>query len=298
MALRLLAVALLSLMFACVKLLSERGVGVIESLFYRQFILLMVVLLWMGGGALSGKGQGFAAVKTKRPFAHLTRMAVGLTAMGFNFWSYTLLPMAEATTIGFAVPIFATAMAALLLKEPTGIHRWAAVILGFIGILIVLQPGGVHINPFGGTVAIAAAALTASVTIVIRRLGATESAATIVFWFALTSLIPLTPAMMLLGTWHEPHVWGIIALMGIAGGLAQLALTAALRLAPVALVMPMDYTGLLWASLLGFLLFRQWPVPTTWIGAPVIIASGLYILWRETVQRRGVLREPARTSDV
>lgn len=293
MALRLLSVAMLSIMFACVKLLGDHGVGVIESLFYRQFILLGVVILWMAAGETSGRGAGFEAMRTNRPMAHLVRMIIGIIAMGFNFWSYTLLPMAEATTIGFAVPIFATALAALLLKEPTGIHRWGAVLVGFVGVLIVLQPGGSHISLFGGTVAIVAAMLTASVTVVLRRLGATERAPTIVFWFALTSLLPLGLAMLRVGQWHDAATWGLLLLMGVAGGIAQLALTASLRLAPVALVMPMDYTGLLWASLIGFILFLEWPSTATWLGAPVIIASGLYILWRERRRARQALMEPA-----
>lgn len=286
MGLRLIAVALLSVMFACVKLLSARGVTVIESLFYRQFILLFVALAWMAGDGWFGSGTGFRAIHTDRPRAHLVRMLVGLTAMGFNFWSYTLLPMAEATTIGFAVPIFATALAALVLREPTGLHRWSAVIAGFIGVMIVLHPGATHISLLGGVVSVIAAMLTASVTVVIRNLGATEGSLTIVFWFALTSLLPLSVAMFFYGEMHGSTVWSIALIMGIAGGLAQIALTASLRLAPVALVMPMDYTSLLWSSLIGFLLFQQWPGPTTWLGAPVIIASGLYILWRETVRKR------------
>lgn len=286
MALRLLSVMTLSIMFACVKYLSQHGVEVIESLFYRQLILLLVVLIWIGSAHLKNSGSGFELLRTQRPGAHLVRMIVGIIAMGFNFWSFTLLPMAEATTIGFAVPIFATVMAALFLREPTGIHRWAAVFIGFLGVLLVLQPGSAHISLAGGSVAIIAALLTASVTVVIRRLGATERAPTIVFWFALTSLLPLTPAMWIIGSAHPPLIWAIILLMGIAGGIAQLALTASLRLAPVALVMPMDYTGLLWASLIGLIVFAQWPSPMTWIGAPIIIASGLYILWREQKARQ------------
>ena len=297
MALRLLSVAMLSVMFACVKLLGERGVGVIESLFYRQFILLGVVLLWMAAGKGSGRGAGFEAMRTHRPMAHLIRMIIGIVAMGFNFWSYTLLPMAEATTIGFAVPIFATALAALLLKEPTGIHRWGAVLAGYVGVVIVLQPGGSHISLFGGSVAIVAAMLTASVTVVLRRLGATERAPTIVFWFALTSLIPLGLAMLRVGQFHDGPTWGLLLLMGVAGGIAQLALTASLRLAPIALVMPMDYTGLLWASLIGFILFYQWPGAATWFGAPLIIASGLYILWRERVRAQQAFMEPAASPE-
>lgn len=297
MALRLLSVAMLSVMFACVKLLGERGVGVIESLFYRQFILLGVVLLWMAAGQSSGRSVGFEAMRTNRPMAHLVRMIIGIVAMGFNFWSYSLLPMAEATTIGFAVPIFATALAALLLKEPTGIHRWGAVLVGFAGVLVVLQPGGSHISLFGGSVAIVAAMLTASVTVVLRRLGATERAPTIVFWFALTSLLPLGLAMLRVGQFHDAATWGLLLLMGVAGGIAQLALTASLRLAPVALVMPMDYTGLLWASLIGFILFYEWPSVATWLGAPVIIASGLYILWRERVRTQQAFMEPAASPE-
>ena len=285
MVLRLVAVALLSVMFACVKLMSERGVTVMESLFFRQFILLFVAVAWMAVDSRFGSGVGFEAIKTKKPRAHLIRMIVGLTAMGFNFGSYALLPMAEATTIAFAVPIFATALAALILHEPTGIHRWGAVLVGFIGVLIVVQPGSAHISLLGGIVAVVAALLTASVTIVIRNLGATEGSLTIVFWFALTSLIPLVPSMFWFAELHEPAVWGIALVMGIAGGLAQIALTSSLRLAPVALVMPMDYTGLIWASLFGWLLFSQWPTASTFAGAPIIIASGLYILWRETKLR-------------
>jgi drug/metabolite transporter (DMT)-like permease len=213
-------------------------------------------------------------------------MALGVVAMGLNFLAMILLPLAEATAIGFTVPIFATVLAALVLGERTGRWRWGAVAAGFLGVLLIVQPGSGDVPVTGAAVAIAAALLTASVTIVIRRLGATEKTSTTVFWFAVSSLVPLGLLMLRYGTMHDAQTWGILAGMALAGGLAQLTLTGALRLAPVALVMPMDYTSLLWATLLGIWIFSELPTPWTWVGAPIIIASGLVIVWREHRLRR------------
>jgi drug/metabolite transporter (DMT)-like permease len=172
-------------------------------------------------------------------------------------------------------------LAALMLGEPTGKWRWGAVGVGFAGVLLIVQPGSGAVPLLGASVALVAALMTASVTIVIRRLGATERAATTVFWFAVSSLVPLGLAMLVFARRHDGGTWMMLAGLALAGGLAQLALTGALRLAPVALVMPMDYTSLLWALLLGSWIFGEVPTPWIWVGAPIIIASGLVIVWRE-----------------
>jgi len=145
----------------------------------------------------------------------------------------------------------------------------------------LLQAVSGHISAHGGLVAIAAALSTACATIAIRHLGATEAVATTVFWFGATSLIPLGLAMPFVAHAHDAATFAVIAGLSIAGGIAQLALTGALRLAPVALVMPMDYSGLLWATMLGLLVFNQRPSHWTWLGAPIVIGAGLVILWRE-----------------
>jgi drug/metabolite transporter (DMT)-like permease len=275
-------------MFALVKLVSTRGVNVVESLFYRQC-----------GSALCATGMvalgpGFASLRTKRVRAHVGRMALGLGAMALNFLAFILLPLAEATTIGFSVPIFSVVLAALVLGEPTGRWRWSAVAAGFAGVMIIVQPGTGDVPLLGAAVALAAALLTASVTVVIRRLGATERAATTVFWFAVSSLVPLGLAMPLFAREHDVATWLMLAGLALAGGLAQLTLTGALRLAPVALVMPMDYTSLLWALLLGSWIFAEVPTPWIWVGAPIIIASGLVIVWREhRLHRRAALSAEA-----
>ena len=274
-ALRLLTALLLAIMFALVKLASTRGVNVIESLFYRQCGSALCAT------GLVAVGPGFASLRTQRVWAHVGRMALGLGAMGLNFLAFILLPLAEATTIGFSVPIFSVILAALVLDEPTGRWRWGAVATGFAGVLLIVQPGSGDVPLLGASVALVAALLTASVTIVIRRLGKTERAATTVFWFAVSSLVPLGMGMLLFGRSHDRSTWLILAGLALAGGLAQLTLTGALRLAPVALVMPMDYTSLLWALLLGSWIFGELPTSWIWIGAPIIIASGLVIVWRE-----------------
>jgi drug/metabolite transporter (DMT)-like permease len=276
MGLRLVSALALALMFAGVKWVGQRGVGVAETLFYRQIGSVVCAAAWV---ALSG--ARFGSLRTNRFGAHAARMAIGVVAMLLNFLMVTLLPLAEATSIGFSVPIFATLLAALVLGEPTGRWRWGAVIAGFLGVVVIVQPGSGHIGAYGGLVAIGAALSTACATIAIRHLGATEAVTTTVFWFGVTSLVPLGLAMPFVAHAHDGPTFAAIAALSLAGGIAQLALTGALRLAPVSLVMPMDYSALLWASLLGLLLFDQAPSRWTWLGAPIVIAAGLVILWRE-----------------
>ena len=284
MSLRLIAAAALAVMFALVKLLDARGVTLVESLFYRQGLALIPVTIWLM------LGPGLASVKTKRIGVHISRMVVGLSGMSLNFLGMILLPMTEATVAGFTVPIFATLLAILFLGERPGMWRWGAILLGFIGVLVVLHPDSAMFQSKGMLIALAGALLTAGVSILIRQLGATEPPTTVVFWFSLTSLVPLGLLMPWFGSLdHGPAVWGLLLAMGIVGGLAQIFLTAALRYGPVAVVLPMDYSSLIWSTLLGWLLFQTLPTATTLIGAPIIIASGLVILWRERVQ----LRQPS-----
>jgi len=282
--LRLLTALLLAIMFALVKLAATRGVNIVETLFYRQCGSALCAV------GLVAAGPGFRSLHSRRVGAHVGRMALGMAAMALNFMAMIMLPLAEATVIGFSVPIFSTVLAAMILGEPTGRWRWGAVAAGFVGVLLVVQPGTGEVPLLGASVALFAALLTASVTIVIRRLGATERASTTVFWFAASSLVPLGLLMIWFSRGHDPITWAILAGLALAGGLAQLTLTGALRLAPVALVMPMDYTSLIWAVLLGAWIFGEMPTPWIWVGAPIIIASGLTIVWREhRLARRAAL---------
>ncbi len=273
-AIRLAAVFFIGIMAACVKLAGEQDVHVVESLFWRQLTGLPVVLLWL-------HWQGATRdIQTSRPWGHAARMLLGMSGMALNFTAMTMLPLAESTTIGFAIPIFSAVMAAIFLKERTGIWRWSAAIIGFAGVWIVVQPGQL-MHGVGSIVAMAGAFMTAAVTIQIRTLSRTETTGAIVFWFSLSSLLPLGIALPFFIGDHNAQAWLYIAGLSFSGALAQICLTASLRFAPVSVVMPMDYSALLWGTLYGWLLFDQLPAATTWIGAPIIIGAGVIIAWRE-----------------
>lgn len=284
---RLFSILALSTMSLLVKLASESGIRLTEIMFWRQFAAIPVALIWVAATA------GFASLHTQRFGAHLRRSFLGVTGMVFTFGSVILLPLAEATTLGFTVPIFATILSALVLREQVGVHRWAAVILGFIGVLIVIQPGSGGFPLKGALVGLISALIIGVISIHLRDMGRTEAPATTVFYFSLLSstmllalhLAPLPDTVSQMVAWgpgsHSSAQWLLILGLGLCGGLGQIALTASLRYAPVSTVVGMDYTSLIWSTLYGFAVWGVLPSHATWVGAPIIIASGLYIAWRE-----------------
>lgn len=277
---RLLAAIALMAMFSLSKLLQDRGVSLVETVSYRQLTALPIIAVWIV--AVHGP-SGF---RPQRIGGHVSRTAVGLLSMVLNFGSYALLPLAEATTIGFSAPIFGTILSAVLLKEAVGWHRWSAVIIGFVGVILIVGPASAHLPVAGLTVAFGAAVGVASVSILVRQLARQETAAAIVFWFTLLSTPPALLGLALFGTGHDLVTFLLIGCMGLAGGIAQLLMTVSLKWGSIAVVMPMDYTSILWATLAGWLFWGTLPLLTTWIGGAVIIGSGLYIVWREHM--RGV----------
>lgn len=277
LALRLFAIACLSTMSALIKFAETRGATLIETMFHRQLWAVPLVLGWIASG------PGLRSIRTSRFGAHALRTAVGLTGMVFTFGAVLLLPLAEATAFQFTVPIFATLLGALVLGEKTGWHRWGAVVLGFLGVLVVAQPGSGHIPPLGAIVGLLAALFVAIVAILLRQITRTESTGTTVLLFSVLSVPPLGILYAFQLQPHDLLTWGVLIGIGLVGGVGQLALTASVRFAPVSAVVPMDYSGLVWATLYGWLLFGVLPTSYTWLGAPVIIASGLYIVWRERV---------------
>jgi len=280
-ALRLLAMLSLSVMFVLVKYIDAAGIHLVESLFWRQALVLPLLAIW----ALTHGGLGL--FKTQRIGIHARRAMMGLTGMALNFGGMIFLPMAEATTINLSVPIICVFLAAALLGERVGWQRWGAVVIGFVGVLIVLNPTTLLMQGFEGDhglgtlIALGGAVMTALITIQVRDLGRTESAMTIVFWFSLISMIPLGIALPFVFTPHSAGEWGLLVGLGLLGAVVQLSLTGALRLAPVSVVTPMDYSSLLWSIACGWWFFGTLPADTTWIGAPLIVASGLFIAWRE-----------------
>ena len=285
---RLVATLFLTAMFALAKLAQQRGVNLIEILFFRQSIMILPVV------AIAALGPGLASLKTRRPGAHIRRAATGLTGMAFNFATVSMLPLAEAQTLWFTAPLFSTVLGVVWLREAVGWHRWGAVIAGFIGVLIVFQPQSGHLPLIGGSIGLAASLMVAITAILIRQIGRTEGSLTTVFWFGVSSSVALLIPFLWAVRAHDPLTWWLVVAVGIFGALGQITLTFSLRFAPVSVVAPVDYASLIWSTAFGAWLFGSWPTPWTWVGAPVIIASGLYIVWRE--QRRGRMALAAATT--
>ena len=288
--LRIGAMFVIGIMFLLVKIAGNRGVHIAESLFWRQLAGLPVAIAWLWWN------RDLASIRTQQPGGHALRMILGIAAMGLNFTSMTLLPMAYATTFGFATQIFATILAALFLAEPTGKYRWGAVIMGFIGILVALRPGQGGFNNTGVIVALSGALLTGCTVIQLRRLNRTETPGAIVFWFSLTSIVPLGIAQIFVARSHDAETWTVIGGLALAGAIGQILLTASLRYASVATIMTIDYGSLIWTALLGYVVFADVPGIAVLQGAPLIIGAGLIIAWREQhlARQRSVLARRSR----
>ena len=285
-ALRIGAASCFAGMATLIKLGYQHGVSTVELGFYRFLFGLPPLLLWIGWSRNPG------AWRTKRPAAHLWRAAIGLSTMLMGFSALAYLPLAEATTIGFAAPLFAVMLSALVLKEPVGRHRWSAVALGFVGVLIVMRPEGA-LPAIGLALAVGGAFGSGIVTITIRQIGRTEGTQTTVLWFTMLAILALGTMMPFYADGHDPVTWAILVALGTVGGVGQLFLTSSLRYAPVPVVVPFDYAQLLWAVALGWLVFDDHAPPTTWAGAAVIIASGLYTVYREHKLGRDKLKAEA-----
>lgn len=286
-ALRLCAATCFAVMAAFIKLGHRHGVSTVELGFYRFAFGLPPLILWIAWS------RNWTAWRTARPLAHLWRAAIGLTTMLLGFAALFYLPLAEATTIGFAAPLFAVMLSALLLKEPVGRHRWSAVVIGFAGVLIVTRPDSAHLPAIGLALALAAAFGSGIVTITLRQIGRTEGTQTSVLWFTGLATLALGTTLPFHGTGHDPWTWAILFGLGLSGGLGQIFLTSSLRYAPVSVVVPFDYAQILWAALLGWLIFADHAPATTWAGAAVIVASGLYTVHREHKLGRDKPKEEA-----
>ncbi len=274
----LLAVLLFSTMDVLVKLAAE-SYPVGQIIFFRNLLAFLPIVFFVR------RAGGIAVLRTRHLRLHLWRAATGVGAMFCFFLAFALLPLGEAVALGQAGPIFLTALSVPLLSERVGVRRWSAVAVGFLGVLVMTRPGTGVFEP-AALVALAGALLYALAMISIRRLGANEPAATIVFYF--TSFATLAGLATLPFGWRVPDPVGLAMLVtiGLIGGVAQMALTQSFRLAPVAVVAPFEYGGLVFAVLFGYLIWHDFPNVYVLAGAALVVASGLYILHRETILAR------------
>lgn len=267
-ALRLCGVAAFAAMMALLKFAMAQGASTYDVIFYRNAFALPVILLWifyLGG---------LSVVRTRRVGAHAMRGILGLAVMVCTFVALSFLPLAEATAIGFLAPIFATILSSFVLKERVRRDQWAALCVGFVGILLIVQPNGQNFSLLGVLTGLAAAFGTAVVSLLLRSLGQLENAVTTVFWFtAIATCLTAIPFFAWQDFSARDISWPLIA-AGLVGGIAQMLITASVRYAPLSMVSPFDYVQILWASCWGYLLFGQGMTGEGIVGAGLIILSG------------------------
>jgi drug/metabolite transporter (DMT)-like permease len=285
--LALLAFALFSSMDAMIKWLSA-GYPVHEMLFFNAAFALVPVAI------MTYRAGGLRDLRTSRLGLHLLRGACGMTAAFSAFTAYSLMPLADAYAIIFATPLLITVLSVPLLGETVRWRRWSAVLVGFAGVLVMLQPGSGSFDFAAGAAMLAASASALSV-ILVRKLAATETMASIAFY---TNAAAVTVMAGLLPFGFVPPTLADLALMavaGLAGGSAVMLLIAGYRRAPAAVVAPFQYSQMLWGVALGLLLWGDVPAQAVVLGATIVVASGLYILYREVV-RAGGEPVPARAA--
>lgn len=279
-ALKLAATFFFSLMYVAIRLAPDAPIG--EVVFFRGLFALVPVL------ALSYATNGPSAlIRTERPWLHLRRAIAGAASMFLNFYAVTRIPLAELTAFSFVMPIFATVLAALVLGERVGPHRAVAVVAGFSGVLLMTQAHGApdfHSSvgaSLGAAAAIGGALLSAFVVVFIRHMSATESSEAIVFFFMSACAASGAVAMAFERPTFSPAELGWLVACGVLGGAGQVCMTYSYRFAEPSLLAAFDYTAMVWAVAFGFFIFAERPAALVLAGAGVVIASGLYIGWRE-----------------
>lgn len=283
--LKLTSTASFAMMSALVKELSVRyPIG--EVVFCRAFFALIPLVIW-----LSWRGEFPTAIRTNNLVGHLRRCGVGTTGMFLGFLALSVLPLTDAVAIGYAAPLITVVLAALVLKETIRIYRWSAAVLGLAGVLVMLAPHLGVGNPgavatsgaaMGALAAILGACCSAWATIEIRRLTATETTGAIVFYFmAFTALAGLTTMFFYQSVMPDAQDAALLILMGILGGIGQILMTQSFRYADASLIAPFEYTSMIWAVLLGWFLFSQFPSTWVVVGASIVTLSGIFVIWRE-----------------
>jgi drug/metabolite transporter (DMT)-like permease len=269
----LLATLCIVLMNACAKMSSSHH-GPVEMVFYRGVVALGLLIPYM----LATHPP--TIFKTRRIGAHLYRATVGNIGVGLVFWAYSLLPMANATALLFASPLFVTTLSPLLLRERVGGMRWMAVAVGFGGVVLIARPSFDLLVDPASMVGLGAALCVALVDMALRNLGRTENPLTTVFYFLLGGVALSAPYTLIYGSAPAGHTLFWIVGIGIFTAVQQLAKTAAYRYAEASFLAPYTYTAIVWATLTGWLLWHEGVTMPVAIGTGVVVASNLFILRR------------------
>jgi len=273
----LAATAVLTCMHASVRHVSG-GMHPFEITFFRNLFGLMAIL------PLAMRA-GIASMKSRQPGLQLLRSGFGVVAMFTWFYALSVVPIAQATALSFTSVIFGSIGAALFLGERMRLRRWSAVAAGFVGALVILRPGFSDAHPAAFMVVLSSICWAAAL-LTVKRLATTDSVVCIVTWNSV--LLTTISLPIAIPVWTTPSseqlLW--LGLIGVLATLGHLAMTSAFKASEATVVFPVDYTRLVWASIIGYLAFSEVPDLWTWVGGTIIFASTTYIAYREAALRR------------
>jgi drug/metabolite transporter (DMT)-like permease len=253
-----------------------------EVAFFRCFFSLLPCLV-----LIAGSGTFRRLLRTRRLKDHIAIGVLQFISMMCLFLAFGTMPLADAVAITFSTPMFLTLLSIPLLGEKVGPHRWGAVLLGFAGVLLMIRAGGAlggGLASTGALLALATAAIGAYITILVRRMTLTDTSAALVIYQ--TVILTVLSAALLPFAWETPG-WQdglLMAGIGIFAGIGQFWWTQAFRFAPAAVAAPFSYLAMVWSLGLGYLVWGDVPTTLLIAGAAVVVTSGLYILYRETVR--------------
>ncbi len=270
-----------SFMGAGVKLLSD-DLHPIIICFYRCLMGLIIITPFVAR-------KNFKALQTDNMRLQIFRALINIISMICWFSAIGMMHFEKATALGFTTPLFTTVLAVLILGEVIRFHRTAALLLGFVGILIIIRPGYMPFE-FGTILMLIASFSFSFVLIFVKKLSATDSSLTIIFYH----LLYMTPAFFILSFfyWESINVNQLIIfiLMGASGLLSHWCLAQAFKMSDTTFVMPLQFTKLIWASLIGLFIFSEQPDIWTWVGGVIIFFSVVYITYREAFKKKGTLK--------
>ncbi|MEM7443640.1 MAG: DMT family transporter [Pseudomonadota bacterium] len=273
-----LAILLLASMDAVIKWLSS-DYSTQQIVFFRAVFGLIPLM------TILAVRRAFRDLRTRRLGGQIGRGLLSACAAICFFYAFGQMPLADAYAIAFASPLFVTALSVPILGERVGVHRWGAVAVGFIGILVVLRPGQTGLDQFltlGALAALMGTFFFSLSVVLIRRMTRTETNAALVFYAALVTIVVSGAALPFGFAWPNAVDFGLLALVGFLGGMGMILVTDAFRSAPVAVLAPFEYTAMIWAVVYGYSIWGD--LPDGWVlgGAAILVGSGLYILHRET----------------
>jgi drug/metabolite transporter (DMT)-like permease len=276
--LKLSALVLFCTMDAMVKQLGDTY-GSFQIMLFRSLIagIPLAFLVWRAGG--------IKVLRSKAPWLQLLRTAVGFCSLLGFFYVFPRMPLVDAYAISFAAPLFMVALAVPLLGEQVGWRRWAAVIVGFAGVILMLDPWGISFHAMSVVVLGATFAYALS-NVLVRLVSRYDHDAVSIFWFSVAASLISAVGAVPNWVWPTPVDWLWLVGVGLLGGVAQIMSTRALRLAPAGVLAPFDYASIVFAVLFGYLWFKEEPSHMVWVGLPLVIGSGLYILHRERIRAR------------